>query len=150
MKNEYEIMSNEKIDKELSDAQSEKSAQKGNESPKPRRAFSNIGRELSDEELKSPAVQKLLLDSLDQLENINFKLEIFEEKFHIVDKEKAILEEKLINIKSSEILYSFTLTIGAALIGMSNSSESRSYFWIFISSGVLLILGGLLSKFVRK
>ncbi len=143
-------MSDEKIDKEQSDSQSEKSSDKGNESPKSRKAFSKLRRELSDEELNSPAVQKLLLDNLDQLENTNFELEIFEEKFHAVDKEKAVLEEKLKSTQSSEILYTFTLTIGAAIMGLAPTFWTTGYGWLVVVVGFLLVLGGLISKFVNR
>lgn len=145
-----EIMSDEKIDKEQSDSQSEKFSDKGNESPKSRKAFSKLRRELSDDELNSPAVQKLLLDNLDQLENTNFELEIFEDKFHAVDKEKAVLEEKLKSTQSSEILYTFTLTIGAAIIGLSPTFWTTGFGWLVVIVGFLLVLGGLISKFANR
>ena len=106
--------------------------------------------ELSDEELNSPAVQKLLLDNLDQLENTNFELEIFEEKFHAVDKEKAVLEEKLKSTQSSEILYTFTLTIGAAIMGLAPTFWTTGYGWLVVIVGFLLVLGGLISKFANR
>lgn len=143
-------MSDEKIDKDQSDSQSEMSADKGNESPKSRKAFSKLRRELSDEELNSTAVQKLLLDNLDQLQSTNFELEIFEEKFHIVDKQKAVLEEKLKSSQSSEILFTFTLTIGAAIMGLAPTFWTTGYGWLIIIVGFLLVLGGLISKFVNR
>ena len=143
-------MGEDKNDKEQDDSRKDKSTEKGNESSKSRKAFSKLRRELSEEELNSPAVQKLLLDNLDQLENMNFELEIYEENFHIVDKEKAVLQEKLKSSQSSEILYTFTLTIGAAIIGLAPTFWATGYGVLVIIVGFLLVMGGIISKFLNR
>lgn len=142
-------MEEKKIDKEQFE-QIDDTSVRNNESPKPRKAFSKLRRELSDEELNSTAVQKLLLDNLDQLENKNFELESIQEKYYEVDKDKAVLEEKLKNAQSTEILYTFTLTIGAAIIGLAPTFWSTGYGAIVLLIGFLLVIGGLTSKFAKK
>jgi Ca2+-dependent lipid-binding protein len=130
--------------------QEDKTSERSSESSKSRKAFSKLRRELSDDELNSPAVQKLLLDNLDELENWNFELETFQDRFHEADKAKAILEEKIKSIQSSEILYTFTLTIGAAIMGLAPTFWITGYGWLIIAVGFLLVIGGLISKFAKR
>ena len=84
----------------------------------PTSPYTNIKRELSEDELKSPAVQKLLLNEHDKLEGRLSELEGFVERYYNSDKLRAILEEKLKTTTAFEILYSFSLTAGSALMGI--------------------------------
>lgn len=61
---------------------------------KGRRAFTNVRRELSDEELSSPAVQRMLIDDIERLEKENFDLLEYQEKFHEADKKSCYLGGK--------------------------------------------------------
>ena len=57
--------------------------------------MSNVRRELSEEELSSPAVQRMLLDELDRLETEAGELKEFKEfkdRFYSADKDAAVLE----------------------------------------------------------
>lgn len=115
----------------------------------PTNPYTNIKRELSEDELKSPAVQKLLLNEHDKLEQRIAELEGYVERFHYVDKLRGILEEKLKTANSYEILYSFCLAAGSALAGISG------IFWenkgsLLLIGGFSLILGGIISKFAKK
>lgn len=62
---------------------------------KGRQALSNVRRELSEEELSSPAVQRMLLDELDRLETEAGELKEFKDRFYSADKDAAVLGERL-------------------------------------------------------
>ena len=111
--------------------------------------YTNIKRELSEDELKSPAVQKLLLNEHDKLEQRIVELEGYIERFHTSDKLRAILEEKLKTSNAFEVLYSFCLTAGSALAGISGIFWDKNGYLLLII-GFIFILGGIISKFVKK
>ena len=115
----------------------------------PGKPYSKLRRELSDDELSNPAVQKLLISEIDKLEIRVAELEICEKNFYEVDKAKAVLEEKMKTHNSQEILYSFCLSIGSAIMGLSSLVKINETGWIFLVVGGLLIIGGILSKFVK-
>ncbi len=137
----------ERLDQEPEAKEHEETAQ----APKARRAFSKVRRELSEEELSSPAVHRLLLDELDQLEQQVVELSDFRDRFHKTDKEKAVLEERIRKSIASEIIFGLCLTVGAALIGLT------PFLWatkpqgpLSLGVGVILIIGGIISRAVRK
>lgn len=57
--------------------------------------LSGLNRQLTEDDLKSPGVRKLLLGQLDEYETCKNKLSETMEIFHIKDKETAVLSEKL-------------------------------------------------------
>lgn len=115
----------------------------------PGKPYSKLRRELSDEDLTNPAVQKLLINEIDKLELRICDLELTEKKFYEVDKEKAVLEEKIKTQNSLEILYSFCLSIGSGIMGLSSLFKINEYGWIFLVSGGILIIGGIFSKYIK-
>jgi hypothetical protein len=115
----------------------------------PGKPYSKLRRELSDDELSNPAVQKLLISEIDKLEMRVAALEICERDFYEVDKAKAVLEEKMKAHNSQEILYGFCLSIGSAILSLSSMVKLSETGWIFLIVGGLLIIGGILSKFVK-
>ena len=70
--------------------------QSGPSPPKGPRAFHNISRELTEEDLAnpSPAVQKLLLNEIDRLEIEKEEYRSYVELFHKADRKVAVLEQK--------------------------------------------------------
>ena len=115
----------------------------------PGKPYSKLRRELSNEDLSNPAVQKLLINEIDKLEFRVSELEIIEKQFHETDKSNAVLEEKIKTTNSLEILYSFCLSIGSGLLGLSSLFEINKNGWIFILVGGILIIGGILSKYAK-
>lgn len=116
-----------------------------------RKSLALAHRELNDEELASPAVQKLLLDEIDRLENENIALKSYQSDFYLTDKKLAILEQKNKQTLSFEILSLTCTTIGAACIGYSRAIWSDTpTAAIFISIGVALIVGGIIAKAKRS
>lgn len=115
----------------------------------PGNPYSNIRREITEDDLKSPAVQRILLSEVDKLQSQVSDLEIIQSKFHLADKKSAILEEKLKSTNSHEILYSVTITIGSVIIGLSPTIWDKKYGWIAIAIGSFLIVGGIISKAIK-
>ncbi len=113
-----------------------------------RKAFSKLATELTDDELNSPGVQKMLLAEIARLESTVIYTEKFKDKFHEADKDRAVLKEKEKTFIFSEILYSVSLTLGAALIGISPSLKTSPF--IIGAIGALLIAGAVVAKVVKK
>ncbi|HCA10031.1 hypothetical protein [Chryseobacterium sp.] len=122
--------------------------------------YSNIQRSITEEDLQFPAVQRILLSEVDKLESRNLVLEnqignchndykLLNEKFHTVDKEKTVLDEKLKTNKAQEVLYSFCLTSGSIIIGLSKTVWDQGLGPIFLGLGFFLILGGLITKITK-
>jgi hypothetical protein len=120
-----------------------------NRSSRPTNPYSLIKREISEEDLQSPAVQRILLGEVDKLQYRVLNLEKIEEQFHALDKKCAGLEEKIKSLTSREVLYGFCLTIGAAIIGLSSLVWKDGYGWIAIIIGSLLVLGAVSSKLIK-
>ena len=100
------------------------------------------------------------MSEVDKLENRSLELEdILREKeeafnnlnnqYHKIDKEKGILDEKFSTSKSQEVLYSFCLTSGSIIIGLSKNYWSNGFGWIFLVVGLFLIIGGIISKAIK-
>jgi len=116
-----------------------------------RKAFSKLATELTDEELSSPGVQKMLLAEINRLESQALHSESYRDKYHIADKESAVLKEKEKTFIFSEILYSVSLTLGAALIGLTPSIKDSDISPALICGiGVLLVAGSVIAKVFRK
>ncbi|MBU1391146.1 MAG: hypothetical protein KJ856_21305 [Gammaproteobacteria bacterium] len=116
-----------------------------------RKAFSKLATELSDKDLSSSGVQKMLLAEITRLESAVLRAEGFAMKFHNSDKECAVLREKEKTFLFSEILYSVSLTLGAALIGIAPSISSPNYAPAAVGIiGGLLVIGAVIAKVVKK
>lgn len=119
------------------------------EVPKPssRRAYSNVRRELSEEELAHPAVHRLIISDIDQCEDRISELEKYQDDFHAADRSKAVLEERLQSKTSLDILHDVSLGVGFFLCGLSPSIwNERAYAVLSLAAGVLLIVCGILAK----
>lgn len=123
-----------------------------------RKHFAKLATELTDDELSSSGVQKMLLAEIVRLETEISKIETadFREKFHAADRERAILKEREKTLIFSEILYSLGLTLGALLIGLTpsiDSSELDSSKFLQFAIGIigaLLIVGSVIAKVYKK
>ena len=113
------------------------------ENRKRRQALSNVRRELSEEESSSPAVQLMLLDDIDRLETEVGELRAFKDRFHAVDKDAAVLGERL----RGSMARDGGLAVGAALLGLAPSLwSSQPIGSIVVGLGVVLIGFALLAK----
>lgn len=119
---------------------------------KGRQAFGNIRRALSDEELSSPAVQRLLIDEIERLEKENGKLGDYQDSYYDAKERASVLNEKLKTNVAQEVIFGVCLTVGAALVGLSPSlwDPDKPHGWVAIALGVILIMGGIASKVVKR
>lgn len=120
--------------------------------PKSRRSLSRIRRELSEDDLKNPAVQKLLISEIDRLEEENQAQRVFQENFHATDKEKAILEQKLKISVSLDIIFGSGLSVGAAIIGLSPTFWDATNFKGpgCLTLGLIIMIGAIVSRLVQR
>ena len=133
------------------------SSSKDSSSIKRSSAYQKLRRDLSEEELNNTGAQKMILSDLDRLESEVDELNCFKDLYHQKDKENAVKDEQLKTSTSKEILYAVAISLGATLIGLSpslwfaNASSNQINFGIIILIfGVILILGGLITKFFNK
>jgi len=121
------------------------------ESPKTHRAFSRLKRELSDEELNSSGVQKLLLDILAQTEDEVATLKSFRDKFYEADKRNGVLEEKWKVHIRAEVISTGTVAAGAAALVYAASVWSmQPTAGIALAAGIVLTLTGIGAKVIQK
>jgi hypothetical protein len=121
------------------------------ELPKSHRALSRLKRELTDDELGSPGVQKMLLDFLERAEEDNVDLKPFREKYYQTDKQNGVLQEKLRFRTAADIVSMGSLAVGAAALGYAPSVwASQPSGWIALAFGILLTLVGILARVVRQ
>ena len=115
-----------------------------------RKSFPKLRRELSDEELSSPAVQRMLIDEIERLDTERGELASFRTKFHDSDKRAAILEERFKGKISIEIIHVACITVGAAALGYAPSIwQTQPTAWMTAIFGVVLIVAGLAAKAVK-
>jgi hypothetical protein len=115
-----------------------------------RKSFAKLRRELSDEELSSPAVQRMLIDEIERLDTERNDLASFRSKFHDSDKRAAILEERFKGKISIEIIHVACITVGAAALGYAPSIwQNQPTAWMAAIFGVVLIIAGLAAKAVK-
>lgn len=105
-----------------------------------RKALSRLKRELSDEDLTSPGVQKLLIDEIEKAEDYLKELNRYRDDFYKADKELAIANSKLHRNLTIEILSGGTIAIGGAAVGYGQNNST--YLWF----GVLLTIIGIVVK----
>ena len=116
-----------------------------------RKALSTARRELSDKELLSPAVQKLLLDEIDRLEEDNTELSGYRGRFHEADKKAAILEQKGKISIAHEIISLSCITVGGAALGYAPAVwENQPSGYISLIFGAVLVVGGIVAKAVKS
>lgn len=118
--------------------------------PKARRALSLLKRELTDEELASSGVQKLLLDALERAAEENEELKPFRDRYYQSDKQRAILDEKLKTRVALEIISTGCIAIGAAAIVYAPVAwEHQPDGGIALGFGIALTIAGIIAKVVR-
>ena len=121
--------------------------------PKGPRAFRNISRELTEQDLANVAVQKLLLSEVDRLGRENEEYRLYMERFHEANRKvavlEAVLEEKGKTKLAFEILSGTCLTFGGLAIGQMNALWPSPWTWIVGILGAVLLGGGIYAKKVK-
>ena len=116
-----------------------------------RQALRDLRRELTDADLASPGVQKLLLDDLERRDAECEFLTGFRERFHDADKRVAVLEQKLHAQNLVDICFGVGLAVGGALVGVSpNLWAQQPYGWILLIGGVGMCVGAAALRIVAR
>jgi hypothetical protein len=116
-----------------------------------RKSFTKLRRELDEEELKSPAIQRMLLDELDRLELETVDLLNYRDRFYEVDKKHAALQEKLKTSLALEIIYGVCNLAGAAALGYAPAVWTQQPSgYVALAFGTVLIVGGTVAKAVMR
>lgn len=116
-----------------------------------RLAFGEIKRQLSDEDLKSPGVQKLLLDDLERAEGECEFMQGYIERYHDADKRAAVLEERIRSGTAIEIMFGVGVGLGGTVMGLAPmfwSDQPKGYISLIIGS--LLICGASIARMVKR
>src|SRR4051812_43259417 len=78
-----------------------------------RRSLARVRREMTDEELSQPAVQKMMMDELERLDRERDDLLPYRDRFAEADKQCAILAEKLKPKVAADVFFGGCTTIGS-------------------------------------
>ena len=117
--------------------------------PKSRKTFSRIKIELSDEELASPGVQKMIVEELGRSQDTISVMEGYRERFHKVDKELAVEKEKNKKNLFLEIISGGCLAAGTAAFGYAPSLTTLPMAgYIAVAFGVVLTVIGVGAKVI--
>jgi hypothetical protein len=116
-----------------------------------RQAFRDIRRQLTETDLASAGVQKLILDELERAEADCEIAEGYIERYHTADKRAAVLEERLRTQTAIEIFFGVGIGLGCTLIGLA------PYFWdasprgpILLGVGIALVAGSTIGRRVKR
>ncbi len=120
------------------------------EQPKTRKSWSRAKRELTDEELASPAALKMLLDEVERLDVEKAELTAYRDRFHEADKSCAILREQKRGTLAADVVFTGAMSLGGVLLGLSASTTSPTAFWELLAVGVLMIATGIAAKVIRR
>lgn len=110
--------------------------------------LSRVNRVLSEEDLKSAGVRKMLLGQLDEYEQCKNELNSVRNDFHSKDKESAVLKEKIRNLTAFDWLYSALLTVGSILIGCYTSNTEQGKILLIL--GVISLVFSLFIRIYRS
>ena len=125
------------------------------DAPKSRRAFSGLKLELTDEELYSPGVPKILLDNLTRAEEDNAILRPFRDRFHECDKKNGKLEERLTTNRTIDVISTGCLMACAALVGYapalwSSTATPAHAGPMALGIGIVLSVSGLVARVISR
>jgi len=118
---------------------------------KGRQSFTGIRRNLSDSELKSPGVQKMLLDDVDRLEQEVTELKGFRDRYYEAARKSAVLEVKRKTSNAIETVHVACLAIGSVAIAFAPTIwADQPHAEILLGGGIVLLLGALLAKWIQR
>lgn len=116
----------------------------GNYQPKLKRAYDKLAIELSEEDLKSPGVHKLILSKSNELEVENYELKQKDGRYRQLEIQHAAVSTELFHLKNTkktaDNLYSACLGSGTCLVGFSFSVYSLSTVGGIAVGGIGVVL----------
>lgn len=116
-----------------------------------RQAFRDIRRQLTDADLGTSGVQRLILDELERAEERCETLQTYVDRFHDADKRAAILEASARGEKAIEILFGVGVGLGGTLIGLASSVWQEGHRGMTILAvGAVLVVGAVVARAVHR
>lgn len=116
-----------------------------------RQAFRDLRRQLSDADLTTPGVPKLLLDEIEKLEAELDQLRGYVERYHAANTRACVLEADVRTVRAIEVLFAVGVGLGGAILGLA------PYFWtlearggLCLAIGIVLIAGACVGRLVKK
>lgn len=116
-----------------------------------RSAFRDIRRQLSEDDLKQPGVQKIIIEDFERAEAECERLREYEKRYHEKSTEAAILAEKLKSNIALEIVTGATLAVGGAIASFASLFPGDSAkFWASLLIGIVLIVASTTAKLFQR
>ena len=117
-----------------------------------RPSFGGIRRQLTEAELASPAIQKLLLDMLEETEASRDEYKSYIEAYHAADKRAGILGEKLNRDRAVDVFFGVGVGLGGTILGLSPFLWEKGIVYGVISLiiGVAIIIGASIGRLVKQ
>lgn len=117
-----------------------------------RLSLTNVRRQLTDEELANPGVQKLLLDILEEAETERDNNKVYITSYFEADKKAAILGEKLLADKKIDVFFGVGVGLGGAILGLAPyfSQVNGLYGYICLAIGLVLMIGASIGRALKK
>ncbi len=126
---------------------------RGDSTPQPkgrRLSFDKVRRDLTDEELGSSGVQKVLLDELDRMDGVVVELKSVSTKYHQAKTNLAVSNEKLKTHNSFDILSTGSIAAGSILFGIAfNVKDNDKLFLVLVGISIITVLIGITAKVNR-
>lgn len=119
--------------------------------PKGRRlSFGKVRRELTEDELGSSGVQKMLLDELDRMDGAEAELKTISAKYHDTNTALAVYKEKLKTHNAFDIISTGTIAVGSLIFGVVFSLQGNDkVFWMLVVLSVVFVAIGIFAKVTR-
>jgi hypothetical protein len=117
-----------------------------------RLSLTNVRRQLTDDELANPGVQKLILDMLEEAESERDNNKVYITSYHEVDKKAAILGEKLLADKKVDVFFGLGVGLGGAILGLAPYfGQIKTMFGLICGFiGLALIVGSSIGRTIKK
>lgn len=116
-----------------------------------RQVFGELRRALSEDDLSSSGVHKMLLDELERAEAECALLSAYVERYHEADKRAAVLEERARPQTALEIAFGAGLGLGGAIIGLAPLFwTDQPKGWIALLVGLLMMVAATIARAVKK
>lgn len=118
--------------------------------PKGRRSFGKVRRELTDDELRSSGVQKMMLDELYRLENVESELKTLHTECSEVKTKLAVAGEKLKTHHAFDILSTGSIAAGSIIVSEALPLPANNSFgWALLVLGLAVVVIGVAAKVVK-
>ena len=128
----------------------------GAEPPKPksklsRKSTASVRRELTDRDLANPAVARLFMDDVERLEQEVAELPLLRVSFHNADKRAAVLDQRLNQNTSQEIVFGVCTMLAGVAFGYAPSvwKDPSAFGPMALAVGIILLVCAFVAKAVR-